>query len=518
MKNKRQKHGKWWFLFLAVSMVSLFYSPTYAASAKADMVLINGKVLTVDKKFSIKEAIAVKGDRIVHVGMNRQIRAHIGKNTKVIDLEGKTILPGINDSHGHVTELGASMVFPDLILSYPNVKTIADIQDLVATRVAEEEDGVWIRGSGWDPAYIEDCVGIENECLNKEQLDVVSTNNPVIFYDFSGHNIWVNSMALELAGVDKDTPDVEGGEIVRDIAGNPTGIFRELAAMNLILKVVPLLTKEELREACLVGMKEMNRNGITSYTEGCLGPGHDTYGSGGLGSNVIEVYKDLHDEGKLTARVSVMISFVGVTYETNFDNFKNNLEAYDWPEGYNSNWLRFPGIKLFADGIPPTETAWMWDEYLSGGYGTLLVPGETDEEKIEEFTKIILYAHNKGFQVGIHATGDRAISTSVDAYEAALKQFPRKKHHRRHYIIHGDFVSPEDAIRLAKIKCGVNMQPYIQTLIADIEPFVVGPERAGYEWPFKTAIDAGIPLTFSSDTAVTYPNWRQGVQSAITRE
>jgi predicted amidohydrolase YtcJ len=516
MRSKDEVWEKGWLcLFAVLAALSFMFSTANADGPLADLVLMNGKVVTVDKIFSIKEAVAVKGDRIRAVGTNGAIRCYISEGTKIIDLKGKTVLPGINDSHGHATSFGAALPPISLVLGYPTVHSIADIQAALAARVAEVPEGHWIRGQGWDPAFIDDCAGIENECLNKSQLDLVSPNNPVIFIDFSYHNCWVNSKALELAGIDRNTPDPPGGVIERDSEGNPTGIFRELSALGLVMKAVPLFTKEELREACLTAMKEMNKNGITSYTEAALGPGGDTYNGGVLGEKVIEVYKDLYHEDKLTARISILLLF-GEYGAGDYESLKNGVETYDWPEGYDPKWLRFPGIKIFADGIPPTKTAWMWDEYIGGGYGSLTIPGATDEEKVEELTKMIVYGHSMGFQVPVHATGDRAISTVVDAYEEAMRQYP--SFDRRHYVIHGDFISPEDCSRLASMGFGVNMQPYIQTIIADIEPFVVGPERAAYEWPFKTALDAGIPLTFSSDLGVTYPNWRQGVQSAITRE
>jgi predicted amidohydrolase YtcJ len=454
--------------------------------------------------------------KIRAVGTNKKIKAHIGPNTLVIDLQGKTILPGVNDGHGHATSFGASIPPVSLILGYPTVQSIADIQAVLAARIAEVPAGQWIRGAGWDPAFIQDCAGIENECLTKEQLDVVSPDNPVIFTDFSYHNIWVNSKALELAGIDKNTPDPPGGVIVRDSEGNPTGVFREFAATGLVMKVVPLFTKDELRESCLTAMKEMNKNGITSYTEAALGPGGNTYNGGVLGDKVVEIYRDLYDEGKLTARISVLLLF-GEYGAGNYESLKNGVETYGWPQGYDPKWLRFPGVKIFADGIPPTKTSWMWEEYIGGGYGSLTIPGATDAEKAEELTNMIVYGHSMGFQVPVHATGDRAITTAVDAYEKAMRLYPKFKN-RRHYIIHGDLVSPADAGRLARMRCGVNMQPYIQTLIADIEPSVIGPVRAAYEWPFRTALDEGIRLTFSSDLGVTYPNWRRGVQSAVTRE
>ena len=499
MRNKREGQGKWWLLLFAVSMVLAFYSPAYAATAKADMAFINGKVLTVDKNFSVKEAIAVKGDRIMLVGTNRKIQAHIGKNTQVIDLEGKTILPGINDSHAHVMSYG-TVTLSSLDVGYPVVENIPEIQAVLAARVAEVPEGQWIRGRGFDPAYIAECEGIEyNECLNKGQLDAVSPNNPVVFTSWCGHNMWVNSMALELAGIDASTPDPDGGVIIRDEDGNPTGFLLE-KAKNLVSAILPPYTDGEYREGIVKGIAEMNKNGITSYTEPGATPER------------INNYKEVYDQGKLNARVSVMM-----TLGSDYESLKNGLETYNWPSGCDPKWLRCGGIKIFADGVPMSETSWMWDPYVSGAYGSLVIPGVTDEEKVEELTKMIIYSHSQGFQVGIHATGDRTITTCVDAYEAAYKQYSWIKP-RRHYIIHGDFTRPEDCWRLARMGWGINMQPYIQTLIADIDAIVLGPERTAYEWPFRTALDAGIPLTFSSDTSVTYPNWRRGVQSAITRE
>ena len=192
------------------------------------------------------------------------------------------------------------------------------------------------------------------------------------------------------------------------------------------------------------------------------------------------------------------------------------MERYDWPADLDPRWLRFSGIKIFADGVPISKTSWMWQEYLGGGFGSLTLPGATDEERYHQLKEMILYCHRKGFQLGVHATGDRAISATIDGFVEAMRDSPRIR--RRHYIIHGDFISRRDAERAALHQLGVNMQPFIQSQIAGAEPLIVGEERAAYEWPFRTVLDAGVPLTFSSDMPVTYPNWRQGVQSAILRE
>ena len=526
MQTKRRGYKALWVIACVMVVLSIVASNSYANEFKkdcdsADMVLINGKVLTVDKHFSIAQAIAVKDGRFLMVGSNHQVKHLIGRKTKVIDLQGKTVAPGANDSHGHATSWGAAQPPVSLVLGYPTVTSVADIQAVLATRVADPAvpDGQWIRGAGWDPSFLVECqppLHDPNNCLFKEQLDGVSPNNPVIFTDFSYHNIWVNSLALQLAGITKDTPNPSGGIIVKDpVTGEPTGILRELSAVGLVGQVVPLFTKEELRESLLVGMREMAKNGITSYTEAALGPGGDTYGGGVLGNKVIDVYKDLYNEGKLTARISILLLF-GEYGAGGYDGLKEGIDTYDWPKGYDPKWLRFPGVKVFADGIPPTKTSWLWDEYVGGGFGSLTIAGATDEEKVEQLTKMIEYGHKKGFQVPVHATGDRAITTAVDAFKGAMKKFRWNKD-PRHYIIHGDLIRPEDLQTLAKMRGGVNMQPYIQFLIADIEPAVIGPERAAYEWPFKTALDSGARLMFSSDLGVTYPNWRRGVQAAITR-
>jgi hypothetical protein len=182
------------------------------------------------------------------------------------------------------------------------------------------------------------------------------------------------------------------------------------------------------------------------------------------------------------------------------------------------NWLKYPGIKIFADGIPLTYSAWMNEDYVSGdaGHGTSVIPGDTDQEQADKLIEMIKYIHSKGYQIGIHATGDRAIDTAVDGLAQAIEENPISD--LRHYIIHADFISLDKAELLAKHNLGVSMQPFIHAMICDFEPTVVGPERAAREFPFKTVLKAGIPLTNSSDAPVTYPNWRMGIQAAVLRE
>jgi hypothetical protein len=182
------------------------------------------------------------------------------------------------------------------------------------------------------------------------------------------------------------------------------------------------------------------------------------------------------------------------------------------------HWLRFPGVKIFADGVPLTYTSWMNEDYVGGefGHGRSVIPGKTDGEQRDNLIDMIRFIHSRGYQIGLHATGDRAIDAAVDGFAEAMQEMPGGD--PRHYVIHGDFISRDKAETLKRLNCGVAMQPFISAMIADFEPHVVGEERAAYEWPTRTVLDAGANLTSSSDAPVTYPNWRLGVQAAVLRK
>ena len=483
---------------------------------QADLAIINGKVITVDKDFSIKQAVAAREGKIAVVGTNEEVRTFVGQDTKVLDIKGKVVLPGINDSHCHAALFGGTRPPLALDLGYPTVKSIRDIAEVLRKEVEKVQLGEWIRGFGWDQGYLEECKRHPTRFPRKRDIDPVSPNNPVAFTDYSGHTLLVNSKALELAGVAKDTPDPEGGEIEKDpTTGEPTGIFKELSAQALVNKVVPFLTKEQKREAILYAMKQFNANGITSYTEGALGPGGDTFAGGLLGAECIDIYKELYDQGSLTARVTILL-LMGEYGALRIEDLKKGLDAFTIPPDLDNEWLRIPGVKIFADGIPETKTAWMSDEYIGGGYGSLVTPGETDADKYDELVSMIVYAHEHGFQVGVHACGDRTIDATVDGFVKAMQQKPRLD--PRHYVIHGENIRPECARRVADQNLSVATQPEIKTIVADFDDKTLGPGRSAYEWPTRTLLDAAVNPSAGSDTPVTYPNWRQGVQSAVLRE
>jgi len=483
---------------------------------EASLVIRNGKIITVDRDFTIREAVAVEGDRIVAVGSNQEIKEFIGPGSRVLDLKGQTLLPGINDSHGHPTYAGAIKPPLALDLGYPGVKSIRDMVEVLRRKVETVQASEWIRGFGWDMGFLEECKSDPARLPRKWDIDPVSPDNPVVFGDFSGHTLLANSKAMELANITKDTTDPEGGEIERDPAsGEPTGIFKELSAQALVSSVVPVYSKEEKKKAILTALRIFNANGITSFTDAAVGPGGEAYIYGVMSAECIDIYKELLGEGNLTVRLNVLLLF-GEYGALSYEDLKKGLETFGIPASPDNKWIQFPGVKVFADGIPPTKTSWMKVEYVGGGYGSACVPGRTDEEKYGELVRIIVHAHKEGLQVGVHATGDRAIETAVDGFVKGLKEKPGSD--LRHYVIHADFTSPETARTLARINCGISMQPAIKVKIADFMPSMVGEKRAAYQFPMRTVIDAGVNLSCSSDAPMTYPNWRQGIQAAVLRE
>ncbi len=482
----------------------------------ADLVITNAKVITVDKDFTIKQAVAVKDGRITAVGTNQDIKPLIGPHTRVLDLKGKPVLPGIDETHMHGPFFGATRPPLALDLTYPGIQSISHMVEALRQKVDEVEPSEWIRGFGWDQTSLEECKNDPARLPRRSDIDPVSRDNPVVFTDFSGHTLLANSKALEMAGISRDTPDPETGEMERDPATEePTGIFKELGAQLLMAGVVPLLTREEKRQAVLTTLDHLRANGVTSFTDAAIGPGGEMYVYGVMSAEFIDIYKELLEEGNLTARVSILL-LLGEYGALTLEDLKKNIETFKVPEDVDKTWLNFPGVKIFADGIPPTMTSWMNDDYETGGHGASVVLGKTDQEQRNKLMEMIVYVHSKGYQIGVHATGDRAIDAAVDGFVRGCKEIPGRD--PRHYIIHGDFISPEKAKALAEINGGVAMQPFIKVMISDYVPAIVGEKRAAYEWPARTVLDAGVKLTSSSDAPVTYPNWRQGVQAAVLRE
>jgi predicted amidohydrolase YtcJ len=481
-----------------------------------DLVFINGKILTVNSGFSIAQSVAIKGDRIVAVGSNREVKPFTGAGTEVIDLKGKTVLPGINDAHIHAALYGGTRPPLTLDVGYPAVKSISDIMKKVAEKVKTARPGEWIRGMGWDEGYLEECVKNPARYPSHHDLDAVSPDNPVMLAHYTQHEVWVNSRAMEIAGITRDTPTPEGGVIVRDpVNGEPTGIFREFPAQSLVMKVAPLWTKEEKRRGIESMIRELNSLGITSITEGALGGGGDEFQGGLFGSECIGIYQDLLNEGKLTMRVGWLYLF-GEYGASTFDDFRQVVPQLGVRSGFGNEWLHVAGVKIFADGTPMAGTAWMHDNYPGGGgRGSLVIPGSNDEERRSGLIKMICFAHKYGFQVGVHAIGGRAIEATIDGFIRAENEYPKNL---RHYVLHADFI-PEEYIKLAaRHGFGIGVQPILKWTFSDVMDKLVGIELSTRQFPLRKMLDAGVHLAAGSDAPVVYPSWQAGVQAAVLRE
>ncbi|GAA3368346.1 amidohydrolase [Streptomyces sannanensis] len=479
----------------------------------ADLVFVNGSVLTVDPDFTVASALAVTDGVITAVGARADVEDRIGPDTRVVDLDGGTLLPGINDSHLHGCAWGVTSPPLALELGYPAVRSIADVAEAVRTAAESTPPGQWITGTGWDLGYLAESVEDPSRLPTRHDLDAVSPDHPVLLMDFSAHATWVNSAALAVAGVDRGTAVPPGGVVVTDDEGEPTGLFQE-GAQALVQRALPPLTPDVRALAIRSTLAKLRALGITSYTEPGLGPGGDRIMGGALSQETLDVYRRLLADGELTARVNVLLLPTGMS--STAADFARALDALDVPESDDPRRLNVIGVKIFADGIPPNRTAWMHEAYLGGGCGALCVNGETDEERVAEIAEMVRHAHAAGHQLGVHVTGDRGIDTVVDAFAAATAGHPRPD--ARHYVIHGDFLTPHSMKTLAEHGFGVNMNPTIKWTIADLEEGLVGPERAAYEWPYRDALDAGIRVASSSDAPVTFPDWRQGITTMLLRE
>ncbi|MFD0887660.1 amidohydrolase, partial [Streptosporangium algeriense] len=275
-------------------------------SQPADLILVNGDVLTVDAGFSVAQAVAVRDGRILAVGETAEIEALAGPETRVIDLAGRTLLPGINDSHLHGAAWGLTRPPFALSVGYPAVRSIADITETVRRATETTPEGEWITGLGWDLGYLDEVLADPSRRPHHSDLDAVSPDHPVALTDFSAHMLWVNSKALEIAGITRETVSPPGGVIEVDADGEPTGILKE-AAQALVQGLIPVASVEQRKEAIREAVAALHAEGITSYTEPGLGPGGTQILGGGLSTESLDAYIELARAGELAARVRVLL-------------------------------------------------------------------------------------------------------------------------------------------------------------------------------------------------------------------
>ncbi|MEW2353389.1 amidohydrolase [Spirillospora sp. NPDC029432] len=465
----------------------------------ADLVLHGGVIVTMSRARPVAQAIAIKNGAVIKVGDDASVRRLIGRGTEAVDLRGRTVLPGINDGHLHGVRTGLALPPYNIDVGESAATSIAAAAQRVAEAITQVAPGAWIRGKGWN-----DSVFAEGRPPTRQDLDPVSPGNPVALLDWSNHRLWVNSRALEQAGITRNTPDPVGGTIVRDGSGEPTGLLLE-TAMALVNAHIPAFTEQEQADALEKNITLLLGHGITSYTEP------------GIGAVAQKIYAEKARAGALRVRVTALLNRADDGYPVSVDQTREILEAYRPLTDVETRWFSIAGVKLRADGVPiASRTAWMHEPYVGGGRGSLLMEGATDQEKVAELTEMVALVHRAGLQIGTHSTGDAAIDAVTAAYGKAIRS--RRRGDPRHYVIHGDFALPGALRSLAGHGCGVNFNPNIKHLIADSQPEVVGADRAAYQTPYRSALRAGVKVTSASDSPNVAPDWRQGLETALLRE
>jgi len=450
---------------------------TTTEQTRADLVIRGANIATMREPGEHVSAIAIAGDRVLAVGDDGAVSAFIGEGTRVLECPGAAVLPGINDAHLHLSE----WVFAQepYYLDLYGAATLADL-------------GAWI---------VEFADG--GILPHRSQLDEFTGDHPAVLDHVSRHGLWLNSAALRLAGIDRDTPDPEGGIIVRDEHGEPSGVLLE-SATGLAEGILPELTKEQRLDAYAAGMRELNRRGITSVTDPCVRPA------------VLRDLIELRRRGEMTVRVNVLLQWDWPSLTTSVSDFRKALDYSGMSAGLGDEWLRIGGIKLFADGVPTFGTAKLNEPDCDGSCGGLLVAGETEEERIQELHELVRLGHGARLNAQVHVTGDAAADIVIDAIIAA--QAEDEWPEARHALIHGTLLSDDAYGRLAEARIPVITSSIMKAGTASGMIPKLGVERWNRTFAAGSLHRAGAIVADSSDAPVTDPNWLLGIATFVGAE
>ena len=458
-------------LFAILGLLLVSIAPGGIKVEPADLIFVNGNLYTVNDKHPHAEALAVRMDRIVFVGSNTEARKYLGPKTRVVDLHGATVLPGLTDAHHHLSGVG----FREMTLNLEGITNLEDFLAKVKARVDQAKPGEWVSGRGWIETFWQPPV-----FPTRWDLDKVSPNNPVILQRADGHGTVINSAALKIAGITKNTPNPFGGEISKDKqSGEPNGMLLD-AAHDLVAKYIPPTSRADAERAIVLGVQRDIGLGWTQVQD----PG-GTYAE-------VDLFKKLYGEGKIKLRIYKALSSPGKEAQRLFSEGPI-IGAY-------GNRLTLRAIKVYVDGSLGSRSAALLEPYSdapdTSGFLTI---------KEAELLPLLEEALRKGIQVETHAIGDRGNRFILDEYEKALKAVPsaqRKINDPRWRVEHAQIVNPADILRFAKLGIIPSMQP--SHAIGDLHfaPSRLGINRLAGAYAWNSFIRSGVVVPGGSDAPV----------------
>lgn len=466
-----------------MSLVWYTGGETQVRRSTADLVLKNGTVYTMDADRPKAQAVAVIGNRIAVVGVDADVEPFIGPDTRVIDLEGQTLVPGLKESHGHLMSIGVAKMTVDLV-------GISGYDELIE-RVLAAADGVgegeWITGRGWHEEKWTDRSSLTvRGFMTHHKLSEAVPDIPVYVRRADGHAAFANARAMELMGIDRNTQSPEGGDIIKDADGNPTGILVD-KAMGLVR--VPGLTENQRRQALELGIQECLANGITMFDDA------------GVGEDGIDLYREYADAGKLDMRVYVMASNL------------HTMVALQKPWSHPDGFLTVRAVKMYGDGALGSRGAWLLEPYADdpGNTGFPTTPPDMIYEAAR-------YGLEHGWQVCTHAIGDRGNRMMLDMYEKAMEEFPHVKDHRFRDE-HTQILDEADIPRFAQLGVIASMQGIHATSDLPWAPDRLGNARTsegGYVW--QKLLQHGVKIINGTDAPVEDVSPIASFYASVTRE
>jgi len=477
----------------------------FAQNSPADLVLIHGHILTVDREDSVAEALAIRQGVIVKVGSDREVLDFAGKGPglRVIDLQGHTATPGLIDTHAHIAAGGVDELYS---VQLSDAASVADVVSRVKARVAEVRPGEWVSGAGWDEGKL-----AEHRYVTAADLDAVSPNNPVWLVHTTGHYGVANSVALKMAPITAATADPVAGTIDRDARGNATGVLKEASAMHLVSRLLPPITLEQTRNGILHIEDVLHSEGMTAVKDPAIQ------------QMQWDAYRSLLEEGKLNERICVLWS-AGSTMESAHKALNEINSVRRIPATYEDRLLSC-GVKIFMDGSGGARTGWLYDDWLrngtipdvtSSGAGNRGYP-QTDPDVYRQMVRLF---HDNQVPVGTHAVGDRAMDWVVDTYALVEQEHPQPG--LRHSIIHANLPTAHalDVMEQLQKKHDAGypeMQAEFLWWIGDNYAGNYGPKRNPNLIPLKTMLQRGILWSGGSDYPVTPIPARHGIWASVAR-